>query len=701
MSLTVPQAGTIAGRAAQVQLPGNPVADAVGQFGQRMLQVGTAWERERLDLQASRVGVEMTRDLGTMRQEFDQMADPDQINQEWPQRTTALKEAYLKGTDERGRPRVDPRIADRVGLAFDQLAYSHANALGATAIALHQSQRVATAIDLRQTITTQAANADPGTRDTLLAQGYADIDARAAQGIISPAEAAQEKLGLRGEVDRASAVGTISADPQQFLDLLEAGEYPGLSAEEAARFKASAQGDLAAAAAREAANLKSAASQQDAAVGRDITRIIGLDLTRLSAEDRAYIESPMVQAHPDYPKLQAALQLSEENAGIDQFTPAQLDGLIQHEKARPQTYALQGERMDLLKARREKARTGLASDPIGYLASIGRYVPALPDFAEADPADLTRALAARVAFGQTLPAEGWTKRPAYFTPEEAASLKAATRVDQDPARRAAIMAGLTQAANASGKTPAERQAVLKGLSAGIDDPVLTYVGGLQAATGSTTLATEVLRGQRIQASGTVKPLAPDEARTAIYDQLGPVLAGSPEGDATFAEITKSAEALATARGWADASGVVDADKMAQAIHEVMGGQGQFGDDEATGGVMQYRGAFLPLPMGVSRQDVAAVFSDLGGTASARFSDNAQIKAALSAASRDGKPPLIAGQPLSATDLDDPDLYLRAVGNDAYVLVQAMGDGQPDQVLTTDGVQEFRFSLTGLLQAVTP
>jgi hypothetical protein len=132
MALTVPTSGVIAGRAAQ------PVADtgvgavggAISEFGQRIAETFGRVEADRLDREMSRINVDMTRDLGQLRLQVEQMGDPDAAGAAWDQGRASIRDQYLNGQTDSGRPRVDPKNRENFGLAFDDLSNTHALAIG-------------------------------------------------------------------------------------------------------------------------------------------------------------------------------------------------------------------------------------------------------------------------------------------------------------------------------------------------------------------------------------------------------------------------------------------------------------------------------------------------------------------------------------------------------------------------------------------
>jgi hypothetical protein len=137
--LSMPYAGTNPGRPAQAQpQPVDGRAGAVADFGQVMLDVGTALENDRLDREIKRAQVDMTRELNDLRLQVEGIGDPDAADAAWQQGVEQLRSAYVAPAAD-GRARISPANADRFGLAFDDLANRHASSLGARSLELRQS----------------------------------------------------------------------------------------------------------------------------------------------------------------------------------------------------------------------------------------------------------------------------------------------------------------------------------------------------------------------------------------------------------------------------------------------------------------------------------------------------------------------------------------------------------------------------------
>jgi len=216
MSLTVPKAGVLAGRTANLSVETPQAGGVVAQFGAKIAQIGGALEADRLDRQATRLQIDMTRELGQARQEFAQMTNPDMIDQGWPTTVAGIRAQFMDGKDANGRPLVDPKIQDRVGLAFDSLATKHGLALGQVAVAARQSQRDTNWADYSGEVINQSASVDAATRDTMVAQATDVINSDVAAGRIDAMTGVARRIALQDGADSARVVAAVEADTEPF-----------------------------------------------------------------------------------------------------------------------------------------------------------------------------------------------------------------------------------------------------------------------------------------------------------------------------------------------------------------------------------------------------------------------------------------------------------------------------------------------------
>jgi hypothetical protein len=598
MTLTVPRAGVTAGRAPGIQVEPDETGAVVAQFGQRIAQAGDAILNDALDRQATRLQIDMTKALGEARLEFEQMNDPDAIDAGWTQRAAELRQRFVTG-DERNP--INPRLRERVGLAFDELANRHALALGARAVEARQNQRAAQLVEYTQAVTTQAASADPETRQVLLRQFRDDLDRRVAANELTPLEATQLYITESERVYNAAAIEMIDSNPQGYLDADAAGAFSELSPETAAANRVRAQGKLEA---MDEANRREAervARERTAEIGGELDAILTLAKGGEARPGAAqFLADPEVQAHPRYREVQAQVLLLEAKPDIMRMTPAEIDAIIADEDQRPK---IEGWELDIgnaLEAAREQITQGWQQDGIAFARQQGFRVPEL-DLTDVGSDVFADGLRARVEFANRAVAEGYTDLPPIFSDAELEQLKTAAGVGADPAARAALAASIQKA------TQGNADDVLAAIEA---DTVFQFATGLIGSTGSKSLAASMFRGQQKIDGKTVNMPSPRDQVLLFDDVTGGLFDDQPR---IKAEIMAAAAAL-----YADtAAGIAPEDvetgyfrdgegreAYSRAVQRALGAV-QLSGGEYVGGVQDVPGnGRMILPHGIRASEVA-------------------------------------------------------------------------------------------------
>jgi hypothetical protein len=689
MTLTVPFAGTDAGRAARPVNEAPQTGNVIAAFGNQLKQVGDRLENDRLDREMGRLQVDMTKDLNDLRLQAESIGDPDQLDSFWQNGIAQLKQSYQTGQTEAGRPRVDPKIRDKWELGFDDLANRHAFAIGQNSLALRQSQRLATFADYEHVAGQQAALTDPGTRDQLYATYDEQVDGLQAKGLLSPEAAAAKKRDFRANTESANITALITEDPQAVLDGIEMGAWPGLDAQAQASWTNKATNAIAAQDKEDERAAEVAAKDQAEKVKGRLTDTIAILGKGRASTDEALLDNPEVAAQfPDLvAQARGAQALRDSGQAIEQMSPPELEALAAQMEKSPVTKKWQTEALDVVHGRLETAKKELDRDPITYAQSVGLPVPPL-DLTSADT--MAEGLAARATFGGWMREKGYTATAPVLSLDEQSALKAMVdpKGNTPPADRARIAGVLADASPAL-------------LASVAPDPAFAHVGGFLAAGGNQALATEVMKGEENIARGTVI-MPPEKDRAApFFASIGGLFDELPAGGGRAREATmKTADALYAARNGLDASGQIDAEAYAQATHEAMGGTGTYGSREATGGIQDINGHVTFMPMGLSARrtdlglrtltDALADVPVAGGAAKPRF---AAAEGAVRAASESGNLPVINGQYLTADDWGA--MQFIAVGNDRYVLARREG-GALVRALDAKTGQEFHLSLSRLV-----
>ncbi len=705
MAISIPRAGTVAGRAPQIATPDPDGWAVTAEFGKRMLEHGLRWKAEQQDRAVRKANLAMTRDLGMARVEAEQIGDPAEIGRFWDQRSAEIRGKYIT-------PDTAPEVASALDLAFTELGDRHAVELAGRMAGLKRSQTEADWIAASHDIVLDATAADPTTLAALRASGTASIDDMVARGVITPDEGARRKLALDGEIYTNRAREAIQTDPAAFLEAAEAGEYDMLGGTALTGFRLSAQNEIASAAKVGATAAEAAAKARETAIGKELDTIISLAGDGLIGEYEARLADPEVQVNPKWGEAMAAVQLRKEMPGIHQMTLAELDAAIAAEAKRPMRAAWEADRIRILKARRAEAAAAWAADPVAAGIADKLPVPDLPGFDPADPRAFAAGLSARIDFDAFAREKGYSRSAAIFSKPEKAALAAVLAPEADPAARLALAEAIV--AGSDGRPGA----VLDSLGA---DAVFRRGVALMTGPGADpVLAGEILRGQQKIALKTVT-LPPEPAMITVFDRVT---------DGAFGEDSPlAAELLDTARAlYAEHSAGVKAegedsivpfmsdtkakDLFGRMVLRATGAQSDRNGRLTIGGLQEVNGGQVMLPPGVARDDVEQMFDNLDQQTRGRIWDPAygggmggwarpdagapdpDPLRAFRAASYSGAAPDLGANPAACLDT----LTLRQIVGDpdVYGLNCDIG-GRNYMVAEADGT-EYRFRLSDLMRA---
>jgi hypothetical protein len=658
MSLTVPKAGLIAGRAAQPQIEASQAGAAIARFGDVMMQVGTGIENDRLEREMGRSRLDMMEGLNTLRLEFEQMGDPDAIDREFAPRSEALRTQIMDG--------IDPKIRDKAGLVFDELRQSHGFALGARAIDLRQSERMAGLMRATDVTVRTAASSDPNTADAYLAQFNDHLEAEVAAGVISPEEKQQRWMQALADVDSVKAQRLLADDPAALVAAIESGGLAGMDPERAESFRTRGISAVSAAQAKEKSEADRAEKERVASA-RDVLKegiaVYGKGRDWSGTEDaEVLLQDPAIAALPEAREYAHAQLLHRSKPGFSALPLAEQRAQLAEAKARPIGESYEADLVDAMQASINAAEKGFAQDRFAYAAEIGlKPAPELPDPEASAPEDMARGLLDRKHYAISLRDAGFTEDLKFFSPDEAEAWKAAADPAKSPAERTRLA---TAFAVAMGPEAEDASAEIGA------DPLFTYVGGMVAATGNATLARQIFEGQRaLDSQDTRMPAAPIRRSQFFRDFSGVFEDGTVTGRHDEAPRRDAVIAAADAlyayrrRGDPDAvDNVLNEDVYRQAVHEVMGGSGTYGTRSARGGLQEVRGRLTQMAPGLNADEVEDGLSMLREQiADPRLGDTA-----LSDFSATGNVPTAGGQSLNPSTFDA--VSLRWVDGTAYELV---------------------------------
>lgn len=670
--IIIPMAEITGGRAARVRVEADETAGVVAEFGSRLGQIGEALETDRLERDMGRARIDITRRLGEKRLEFDSVGDPDAIDRGWQDTTAALRAEVLAG--------VDPRNADRAGMAFDELASSHALNLGARALDLRQGAYRVNLDTQAQAVLANAAGMDPQTRAAELDLLTDSAAAAVTNGVMTPEQANAWLIEQRDNSNRAAALRALETDPEALIAGMDRGDYGDLDPVYAEGLRGRAGSAIKAEAARQSAESARATAERQTLIGDRLAVIAGNAWDkRVNAWEDELMSDPEVRAHPKFAEAQAAIALRDTLPEFAALPPGRQAELIAAERKRPISERYEDKVLEAMETRHAADKAAWEKDPIAQAAALGLTPPPpLPDLA-GDPGEVAAALAARRGYGLSLVQTGYVGKPAYFSAEERAQLAAATGVDQDPAARARLAASLV-----AGFGPEAPRA----LAEIGGDGVFAHMGGLASASRNPALAAEAFKGQQMIDQKLVELPDQAERRAWVDGAFGDLFA---DDAMTEGRVIAAADAIYAAR----ARGSEPEEDAYRAALNAALGAGVNADGDATGGVQRVRRTETLLPLNVS---AAQVETGLGVAAAMFETEGADALAPWRAASVTGGAPTYAGQPLSADVLGA--VRLRAVGNDVYELYVERR-GQRFDVTDQSSGKPYAMRLTAFLKAVGP
>lgn len=689
MPINVPRSNALAGAAASIQVATPDTGAAFAELGQAMKQVGDGIQQERAAREMERTKLTMMRGLQDLRLKWEQSGDPDALDTQFPAEAQALKAELTKG--------LMPRNQADAGLMFDQIVFSHTNAIGVKALDLRQSQKRVTLDEIGR-VAVGAATTDPETSATYMQEYRKSLDALVADNTLTPEQADAKWREVTGGSDMAQMERLFADDPQALLTGIEGGQLgQNLDGDTREKWRTRA---IARIEADNAAKVQAdkVARSETIAQGRDLLKD-GMGVFRKGSDFARQADIEKLRSNPDL-----AAELVDELAEYDNahalykampaFATLSLDGKKRaraEAAADPKAKAYQADivtAMDASIAEHEAAvRNG---DLYAYAESIGvSKIPALPD--PKDPnADLASAFKKRAFTAQALTSTGMTGfdslgraiQAPIFTPEEKETYAALVAADAPPKDKARLAAALSVLGPNADRAARELGA----------DPVMDWItGGIGNEALSPKLALEVFEGQRAAEQKQISLPPIDQRRGAFFSQFSGLFndgtGDGPDENPQMQAAVQAADALYALRSRATppvAGVAVELDQAlwAQAFHEVMGGTGAYGSSDARGGLAEvdtggetYK---LILPKGVAGQDVEAAFETIisragdggkGGSFGGLMPPMATVPVmdddAWKAMSISGRPPRAGGKPIDAKTFSSA--RLQPLGGDVYEL----------------------------------
>lgn len=360
------------------------------------------------------------------------------------------------------------------------------------------------------------------------------------------------------------------------------------------------------AAEKSAARIKAQAQKaQIAEVKGELKEVLKAAKAGLHAESEGLLSDPNVVAmHPELAReAKAYVTLRDEMPGLKALPPDQLDGIV----ANSAQGAISEEwEIDVIKAAQKIAkdsRKAWATDPIAHASEVlENKPPQIPEYIPGAEDQFVDVLSERMAYGDALAANGHTKKPVYFSKEEATQLSALLGKESPPEVRASV-AGML-----AGGFGSKAASVFDTLDL---DPV-TRMAGKMFSAGDPLTASEAIRGQTLIDEGAVKLPTKAAKQSALGQVVGQALAGVAGADQQLSEIMEYASSLYAA----SAMGMDPKSEEAKNLYEqsMQRALGQSTDMNGLkrGGIQEVLGEKTLLPLGVNGEEAnAALFSSLG------------------------------------------------------------------------------------------
>lgn len=688
MSLTVPKAPVIGGRAAQLRFEDDQTGDIVTRFGMTMLQVGEriAAEQEQRGLGKARVAIAQR--LNDLQMQGQQIGDPDDLDQFG---TAEFQRARQEAVES-----APAGIRDQVGQMFDEQALPHKARLGGRGLELRQSQELANLSALGDEVVRTVAIADPATQASARAQYDAHLEGLVQRGVLAPDQAEQARQQIGGKMETARAQRMLSENPEALVAAVDEGEFSVLDAEQAQNWRARGVAAARTNAARIEAEDKRARSERVSAAKdflSDGTSVLRKGQPFAGATDAVVLmQDPEIANLPEAREYIATVQLTQERPGLAVLPLAEKRALLADLKKRAINKPYEADKVEALQKMIAADEEGFRKDPLTYAASIGlKPAPDLPDPVNADSAELVAGLRGRRQYAASLAQSEYTDDPKFFTPQEREEWAKLTDTTAAPETRARIALDL---ATALGPEAEEAAAELKA------DPVFTLVGGGLAHGLSPVTARQIFEGQRVIEGKHVKLPAKAERRQSFFGEFDSLffdgtVEGWPDQAGVRDQITSAADALYAYRmrsaeaGGSGADGQIEEKAYLQAVHEVMGGLGKYDSSKARGGVQEVRDRLTILPAGVSAGDVEDRLDLLASGGSDSWS----------AITVGGGKPTVGGELPDARSISR--MQLKAVGPDQYVMVWPNRSTEELTVLMREDGGPFVVSMQALMQLGKP
>lgn len=387
-----------------------------------------------------------------------------------------------------------------------------------------------------------------------------------------------------------------------------------------------------------------------------------------SAYEGLIADPSVAAAHPELAaEAQAQIALRDAMPSFFASPKADRDKAIADLKETPIS---EGFQVDIVGAAEKAGKTIDAAWEEDPIATASQYLPQKPPaLPSPDSPNLVEGLAARHEYGLMLRDKGFTDTAIFLSDDEAKNLGALMSKDIPPEARAAVAGAIVAG---FGSDAVQVFSEIKS-----DDPTTRYAGMLMASgqdAATSAIATEAMRGQSLIDERMVQPPTKAATVAAIDPNIAAALSAIPGATKTESDLIGFATAIYAARaGNLDPSSEQAKSLMAQSVQAALG-QSTDKRGNITGGVQVVGGNPVLLPIGVSGEKLEARMSEAFGHfkggwdafgsiwGETRKAD-ANVWAAAGVSSQ--KPPMLGGEPLSASLWTSGDLKLIPVSKNIY------------------------------------
>jgi len=319
----------------------------------------------------------------------------------------------------------------------------------------------------------------------------------------------------------------------------------------------------------------------------------------LAAGDESILNDESVRAAlpEEWAAAAAKVEFREALPSFSALPPAEQRAAVDALREDP---VFQTAQIDIIGAADAAAKASQAAWDKDPIAQAERVLPNKPPqiSTSGDPEDIAASMAARVAYGQALVAQGFTTTPAYLSDAEAETLGALMGKASPPDVRASLAAAIVAGAgsNAAG--------ILQ--EAKIDDPVTKLGGMLAARGGNAAVLMQAYQGQAMIDEGLVQAPTAATRVAGVSSDIATALDAARVPMVAQGDLLKFAVAIyaSQARSIDPTDDEAVKELLAQSINTALG-QSTNRRGDTVGGVQDINGAPTLLPLDMSGKDVTA------------------------------------------------------------------------------------------------